>query len=138
MSRVLCNARNHVVRKYNLFTHRGVDVLKWENKLANVIAQSDGEVIEMVVGKNQDLTAKGKESYGNFVKIKHANGYCTLYAHLSEIFVQVGQQVVQGEVLGKMGSTGKTSRTMLHFEVQNAKNRKVNPTKYLDKDLPIV
>ena len=137
LSRVLSNARNHIVRKYNPFTHRGVDVLKWENKLANVIAHSDGEVIEVVIGKKQDINAKkGKEVYGNFIKIRHGNGYYTLYAHLSEVFVQVGQKVVQGEVLGKMGNSGKTSRVKLHFEVRNKKDRRINPIKYLEDDLP--
>lgn len=138
LSRVLSNARNHVVRKYNPFTHRGVDVLKWENKLADVIAQSEGDVVLVVTQMKQDITAIGDAIYGNFVKIKHPNGYYTLYAHLNEAFVQVGQHVVQGEVLGKMGNTGKTSRTLLHFEVRNAKDRRINPTKFLEKDLPSV
>ena len=137
MSRVLLNARNHVVRKYNPFTHRGVDVLKEENKVADVIAHSKGVVSEIVIGKKQNLKAKKVEKYGNFVKVRHDNGYFTLYAHLSDVCVHVGQSVSQGDVLGRMGNSGKTKQTCLHFEVKNRKDKKRNPVKYLDQDFLI-
>lgn len=56
--------------------------------------------------------------YGNRVMIDHGNGYVTLYGHMSVIAVQVGQTVRRGDVLGQMGSTGRSTGTHLHFEIR--------------------
>ena len=64
--------------------------------------------------------------YGCHVKIDHGNGFTTLYAHFSQIYVTVGQSVGRGSAIGKMGSTGRSTGTHLHFEL--AKNGvKLNP-----------
>ena len=57
--------------------------------------------------------------YGNYVVINHGNGYQTLYAHMvtNSIVVKAGQVVTQGQKLGVMGSTGRSTGTHLHFEV---------------------
>ncbi len=132
MSRVLKNARNQIVRKYNFFIHKGVDVVKEKNKISEILSHSDGVVF--FVGKEENTFNK-KESYGNFVILEHENGYFTLYAHLEEIFVTVGEKVMQGDIIGVMGASG-TKHSHLHFEVRNVKNKHINPTKYLDADLP--
>ncbi len=68
--------------------------------------------------------------YGNCVRIAHANGYETLYGHLSHIEVREGQQVTAGQVIGKVGSTGRSTGTHLHYEVR--KNGKaINPISFL-------
>ena len=57
--------------------------------------------------------------YGNRIMVDHGNGYVTLYAHLSVIQVQPGQRVNRGDVIGQMGSTGRSTGTHLHFEIRN-------------------
>ena len=57
-------------------------------------------------------------SYGYHVKLDHGNGHETLYAHCSSICVTVGQEVVQGEVIGYVGTTGASTGNHLHFEVR--------------------
>ena len=69
-------------------------------------------------------------SYGNHIKIRHNNGFVTLYAHLSSIGVKYGEQVFQGQEIGKVGSTGRSTGPHLHFEI--IKNGvQVNPEAYL-------
>ena len=60
--------------------------------------------------------------YGQYIVIRHANGVQTLYAHLSSNGVGVGAYVEQGEVIGGMGNTGRSTGTHLHFEVRGASN----------------
>lgn len=60
--------------------------------------------------------------YGLYVAIKHDNGTQTLYGHLSRVNVSVGQTVSQGEIIGAVGSSGRSSGPHLHFEVRGAKN----------------
>ena len=67
--------------------------------------------------------------YGNMIMIDHGNGFQTLYAHLSEIYRGCGQSVGQGEGIGAIGSTGRSSGSHLHFELMAGV--KVNPWDYL-------
>jgi murein DD-endopeptidase MepM/ murein hydrolase activator NlpD len=60
--------------------------------------------------------------YGGYVVIKHNNGTQTLYSHLSNTTVSVGQTVTQGQLIGYSGNTGKSTGPHLHFEVRGAKN----------------
>lgn len=60
--------------------------------------------------------------YGLYIVIKHPNGTQTLYAHNSSNIVSVGQRVVAGQVIGYMGSTGRSTGSHLHFEVRGARN----------------
>jgi murein DD-endopeptidase MepM/ murein hydrolase activator NlpD len=60
--------------------------------------------------------------YGNYIVIEHANGTQTLYAHTSGNEVWQGQTVVAGQVIGYVGSTGRSTGNHLHFEVRGAKN----------------
>lgn len=60
--------------------------------------------------------------YGQYIVVRHNNGTQTLYAHLSRNDVTVGQYVAQGQVIGGMGNTGRSTGTHLHFEVRGGRN----------------
>jgi murein DD-endopeptidase MepM/ murein hydrolase activator NlpD len=70
--------------------------------------------------------------YGNVVEISHGNGLLTRYAHMSKTLAKVGQHVAAGAVIGKIGSTGRSTGPHLHFEVR-ANNRVVNPRPFLER-----
>lgn len=68
--------------------------------------------------------------YGNCVRVKHNNGFETVYGHLSRITVKVGEKVNVGDKVGQVGSTGRSTGAHLHYEVRQ-NGRPVNPTKFL-------
>ena len=68
--------------------------------------------------------------YGYLVRINHGNGFESYYAHLSKIYVQVGQKVAKGEQIAAMGSTGNSTGSHLHFEIRLNGEAK-NPYNYL-------
>jgi len=68
--------------------------------------------------------------YGCHVVIDHVNGYQSLYAHLSRYDVEAGQAVSQGQVIGVMGSTGRSTGTHLHFEIRR-EGQLLNPLNFL-------
>lgn len=78
--------------------------------------------------------AERKDSYGNCIDLNHGYHYTTRYAHLSQILVKPGQRVKRGEVIGKVGSTGKSTGSHLHYEVR-FKGEPQNPVHYYFMDL---
>jgi len=70
--------------------------------------------------------------YGNMVVVDHGNGYTSLYAHLSTVYVRQGQAVRQGEVLGTLGSTGNSTGPHLHLELR-LHDVNVNPLGYVQQ-----
>ncbi len=73
-----------------------------------------------------------KSGYGKVVEVSHGNGLLTRYAHMSKFHARVGQQVASGDVIGAIGSTGRSTGPHLHFEVR-INNRAVNPRLFLEK-----
>jgi len=71
-----------------------------------------------------------EKGYGKLIKIKHDYGYETRYAHLSKINVSVGQRISQGDRIGKMGNTGRSTGTHLHYEIRR-NGKPINPMKYI-------
>ncbi len=70
--------------------------------------------------------------YGNMVVIDHGNGFTSLYAHLSAISVKVGDRVRQGQLIGTMGSTGKSTGSHLHLEIR-LNGEQQNPLAYISE-----
>ena len=80
----------------------------------NIYSSATGEVLIARNGYNG--------GYGNMVIVQHPNGTKTLYAHMSKIAARTGTSVSQGELIGYVGNTGRSTGPHLHFEVHGAKN----------------
>jgi murein DD-endopeptidase MepM/ murein hydrolase activator NlpD len=91
------------------------------NALPQVIASRGGKV------SYADCISTG---YGCHIIIDHGDGMQTLYAHLSSFSVSSGQTVSQGQVIGRMGSTGRSTGPHLHFEVRK-NGALLNPQNFL-------
>jgi murein DD-endopeptidase MepM/ murein hydrolase activator NlpD len=77
------------------------------------------------------VTAAGwSGGYGRMVEVEHANGVATRYGHLSEIDVKVGQPIKIGQVVGRLGSTGRSTGPHLHYETR-VDGEAVDPEKFL-------
>ncbi len=96
-----------------LHGHNGIDFGAPRN--TNVYASAAGTVARVNVG-----TYNG--GYGNLVVINHDNGTQTWYAHLNDVAISVGAEVTKNQVIGHVGSTGKSSGPHLHFEVRGGQN----------------
>jgi len=98
--------------------HIGLDIAAetWDP----IVAAADGEVV----------FAEWGGGYGNLVIVDHARGWSSYYAHLTEIAVEVGQEVRRGETLGGAGTTGYSTGPHLHFELRD-RGRPVDPHVHL-------
>lgn len=100
--------------------HRAMDIA---NKgLPPILAADSGKVV--VAGWPDGV------GYGNRVMIDHGNGFVTLYAHMSSIAVSVGQTVNRGDVIGNVGSTGRSTGPHLHFEIRRG-GEILDPSQFL-------
>ena len=85
----------------------------------------------LAAAKGKVVLAGFNGGYGNSVEIRHANGLVTRYAHLSGVDVRKGQMVERGLQIGRMGSTGRSTGSHLHFEVR-LNGQAINPRKFLE------
>ncbi len=109
--------RIHPITKRNDF-HTGVD-----------IAASSGNDIVAAMG-GVVISSGWQGSYGNCVIVDHGNGFSTLYAHASQLVANNGDRVTAGQVIAKIGSTGRSTGPHLHFEVR-AGGVHTNPRPFL-------
>lgn len=84
----------------------------------------------LATGEGVVTKAKRIGGYGKVVEVRHKNGYTTRYAHLSRIHVKVGQRIRKGKIVGKVGSTGRSTGPHLHYEVRRSDKTR-NPSKYI-------
>ncbi len=101
------------LRTQGIHGRNGVDLALYYG--ANIIASADGEVI---ISRNSGWNG----GYGSYIVLQHSNGTQTLYAHLSATLVSAGDTVAQGQVIAKMGNSGKSTGTHVHFEIRGARN----------------
>lgn len=87
-----------------------------------------------VTGDGNVTWVDWRQGYGKCIIIDHGYGYETLYAHLDDYTVRVGQKVKRGEQIGKVGNTGKSTGPHLHYEV-HVRGKADNPSKYYFMDL---
>ncbi len=99
--------------------HKGLD-----------IASSSGTSIKAADG-GKVVYVGYKGAYGKLIEIDHENGYKTRYAHNSKTLVNVGDRVYKGQEISKMGSTGRSTGSHLHFEVIKSGSNQ-NPSKYVN------
>ncbi|MBQ3136500.1 MAG: peptidoglycan DD-metalloendopeptidase family protein [Clostridia bacterium] len=103
--------------------HGGIDLAGGNGKLhgAPVYATRAGTVIAAVTGNT---------GYGIYVLIDHGDGYSSLYAHMSARYVEVGNYVTQGQMIGRVGNTGNSRGAHLHFEIRYYGEKK-DPLNYV-------
>jgi LysM repeat protein len=101
------------IRTQGLHGYNGIDI--GAKTGTPILAAASGTVI---VSRNFGYNG----GYGQYVVIQHANGVQTLYAHMSQNAVTVGDIVSQAQVIGYVGATGRSTGAHLHFEVRGAKN----------------
>jgi murein DD-endopeptidase MepM/ murein hydrolase activator NlpD len=99
--------------------HQGIDLAAPQG--TPIYATADGTVTD--AGYNNG-------GYGNLIKVDHGRGIETRYGHLSAILVRDGQRVVRGQQIGRMGSTGRSTGSHLHYEVR-IDGRAVNPIPFM-------
>ena len=98
--------------------HPGMDIDG--EKGDDVLAPANGTVIK----------AGGQGGYGNMIEIDHGNGLTTRYGHLSKIEVQVGDAIQRGQLIGLIGSTGRSTGPHLHYEIR-LNDKAINPRRFL-------
>ena len=103
--------------------HKGIDISDGAADGQPIAAAASGYVTTAVLDY-------GTENYGCYIIIDHGNGYQTLYAQCSDIYVAPGTYVEQGEIIGAIGSTGDSTGAHLHFEIRD-NGEYVDPTIYL-------
>ncbi|MFN4293244.1 MAG: peptidoglycan DD-metalloendopeptidase family protein [Thermoflexales bacterium] len=99
-------ARGYISQGFRYY-HRAIDIA---NAIGIPIYASDGGYVTYAGWSNV--------GYGYMVQIDHGNGFSTLYAHLSQWYVDPGQAVSRGQIIGAMGSTGNSTGPHLHFEIR--------------------
>lgn len=92
--------------------HTGLDISGGGVNGKNIVASNDGTVVHV------ETTFKPGRGYGKYLIVDHGGGYSTLYAHTSNIFVNVGDKVKKGSPIAAVGNTGWSTGPHLHFEIR--------------------
>ncbi|MGN4125828.1 peptidoglycan DD-metalloendopeptidase family protein [Lysinibacillus sphaericus] len=107
--------------------HRGIDIAMPQG--TRLDANISGKVIASGKAKDNDYDS----SYGNIVVIQDANNLKHIYAHLEQSIAKIGTTIEAGQQIGTIGSTGNSTGSHLHYEINKNRNTPINPTDYLNK-----
>lgn len=102
--------------------HTGIDIVAPEGTA--IVATADGKI----------SYAGFSEGYGNHIKIQHGEQFTSMYAHLEKMEVKAGALVKKGDRIGLIGTTGKSVKTHLHYEIEKD-NEKVDPALYFQYEM---
>ncbi len=120
-------------------SHRGIDLKYRKKEIENIVyPNSSGIVVKVKDGLGNLKGSSGTISWGNYVLIKHDNGYYSRYAHLKKgILVKENETVHANTKLGIIGNSGNSYGRHLHFEVQKGLSSatRINPFIYLSKSI---
>lgn len=105
----------------------GIDWAYTANKTPNIWAAAPGNV---------DRIYNQTGGYGKAVRLKHDNGWVTIYAHLKEVLVNMGDRVAEKTIIGIGDNTGNSTGPHLHFELRNDRNHPMDPQPYLEAAEP--
>ncbi len=117
------NRWHPIFKEYRM--HSGIDI---RASYGTSIHAADGGVV---------IISQYSSSYGNYVVISHGNGMTTLYAHMSTRSVKANEKITQGQVVGKVGSTGNSTGAHLHYEISKNGSR-INPLTYYDSSTYVI
>jgi murein DD-endopeptidase MepM/ murein hydrolase activator NlpD len=101
--------------------HTGIDFIA--AKGTPVVATANGKILKIEFNP---------EGYGNKITIQHINNLRTIYAQLETVKVKEGQEVSQKDIIGTVGSSGKSTGPHLHYEIE-LNQKKVDPSLYINK-----
>jgi len=101
--------------------HKGIDFAGKED--SEVIATASGVV----------SWSKKRHGYGQLVEINHGNGLKTRYGHNKKVLVNVGDVVTKGQVIARMGSTGRSTGPHVHYEILH-NNKQINPLRFVYRE----
>jgi murein hydrolase activator len=122
-------ARGGVVGRFGLETNPRFPNVKVPNNGID-IGVPVGTAVRAVGKGRVEYTSDSYASYGQIIILNHGDSYYTLYAHLSDIAVSVGQEVTAGQTIGRSGDTGSLKGAILHFEVRKG-GTALNPEDWL-------
>src|SRR3546814_3511762 len=86
---------------------------------------------------SSDVCSSDLSGYGNVVEVSHGHGIMTRYAHLSGFNAKVGQKAMRGQQIARMGSTGRSTGTHLHFEVR-LNGQPTNPRRFMEANADVL
>ena len=104
-----------------IYVHKGIDLSTYRQG-DPIVATADGQVVTVDFDEN---------GFGNYVIIRHKHGFYTRYGHMQSFKVRTGQRVQQGEVIGYIGNTGRSTGPHVHYEVHIGSDV-VDPYKFLN------